>query len=121
MGCNVAVAVSDGAAVGASVERDSSAVTRRISVARVGVLLGVRVAVGVLVAVGVEVAVAVGVSVVVGVLVAVSVGRTAIVGGSETTSLLPALNARRAITLPRMRKAVIPNNHFFTRSTPAFV
>jgi hypothetical protein len=99
--------------------RDSSAVTRRISVARVGVLLGVRVAVGVLVAVGVEVAVAVGV--VVGVLVGVSVGRTAIVGGSETTSLLPALNARKAITPPRIRKAVIPNNHFFTRSTPAFV
>ena len=121
VGCIVAVAVSDGAAEGTSVDRASSAVTRRISVARVGVLLGVRVAVGVLVAVGVEVAVAVGVGVVVGILVRVSVGRTAIVGGSETTSLLPALNARKAIMPPRTRKAVIPNNHFFTRSTPAFI
>lgn len=114
------VTVDDGRAVGATVERESSAVTRKMSVARVGVWLGVRVAVGVLVAVGVEVPVAVRVGVIVGVLVGVSVGRTAIVGNSEMTSLLPILKARRAITPPRMTRAVIPNNHFFTRSTPIF-
>src|SRR5258705_1158846 len=96
VGCSVAVAVSDGAAEGTSVDRASSAVTRRISVARVGVLLGVRVAVGVLVEVGVEVAVAVGVGVVVGILVSVSFVRTAIVGYSVTSTHSPALDSRSA-------------------------
>src|SRR5262249_33372445 len=117
VGCVVAEAVSVGAADGVTVERESSAVTCRMRVANVGVLLGVSVAVGVLVAVAVTVNVVVGVSVAVGVLVAVSVGRTASVGSSAVESL-PLLKARKAVPVPISTRANSPNNHFFTRITP---
>jgi hypothetical protein len=117
VGGMVAVAVSVGAA-DRVVESDSSAVIRRMSVAKVGVLLGVSVEIGVLVAVGVAVAVAVGVSVSVGVLVAVSVGNTAIVGSSAVETGLPRWNAKRTIPLPNMRQAAMPKIHFFTQSPP---
>jgi hypothetical protein len=89
-----------------------------MSVAKVGVPLGVSVEVGVLVAVDVAVAVAVGVGVVVGVLVAMSVGSTAIVGSSAVETGLPRWNAKRAIPPPNMRQAAMPINHFFTRFPP---
>jgi hypothetical protein len=117
VGGMVTVAVNVGDTEGIPM-RESSAVTRRMRVASVGVLLGVCVAVGVFVAVGVRVTVAVSVGVIVAVLVAVSVGRTAIVGSSATDSPLPILKARRAITLPTDTKARNPSIHFFTRRTP---
>lgn len=118
MGCVVALAVNVGATDGTTVERESSAVTCRMSVANVGVLLGVNVAVGVLVVVAVAVNVAVGVSVVVGVLVAVSVGRTASVGSSAVESLPLLLKARKTIPALISTRANRPNNHFFTQITP---
>jgi hypothetical protein len=92
----------------------------KTSVANVGVSVAVSVAVGVLVAEAVAVEVAVGEGVVVSVLVAVSVGSTAMVGKTSGVWLLPALNAKKAITAPIVIKARSPTAHFFTRSTPVF-
>lgn len=114
----VAVGVEDGAAVGLTTICELLAVTRRISVARVGVLLGVRVGVGVFVLVGVAVKVAVSVGVMVSVLVAIAVGNTAMVASSAIVSRLVTLNVRNVIPTPRQMRARRPRIHFFTQSTP---
>lgn len=112
------VTVAEGTLGGAAVERASFAMICKISVARVGVSLGVGVSVGVLVAVEAEVAVAVGVGAIVCVLVGVFVGSAAIVGSSETDALLSNLNTTMAITTPITMQARVPITHFFKRPTP---